>query len=249
MSDYGDRMLKMEVESKESVVVDETTVESSNQNENEVFIKTEVVDKKQKLKDHLAKCREKSAIVRKAKKEEKERNKVQKPRGRPKKVNVLDDVVEEEDVLSGNPSTPNDFQEIPKQIPKEIPKSDVIAPKQINNGIDMDLLLNKLDDRINTRFNTLQDSLKPKSDSPKSDYIAPKQNPQDDLLKMMNDREQMIRNDERSKYKKEQEQSKLETLQKSTKKYFGRLPPTDLFAPQPQNEWDNLFQTRKKNLW
>ena len=57
MSDYGDRMLKMEVESKESVVVDETTVESSNQNENEVFIKTEVVDKKQKLKDHLAKCR------------------------------------------------------------------------------------------------------------------------------------------------------------------------------------------------
>ena len=28
MSDYGDRMLKMEVESKESVVVDETTVES-----------------------------------------------------------------------------------------------------------------------------------------------------------------------------------------------------------------------------
>ena len=151
MSDYGDRMLKMEVESKESVVVDETTVESSNQNENEVFIKTEVVDKKQKLKDHLAKCREKSAIVRKAKKEEKERNKVHKPRGRPKKVNVLDDVVEEEDVLSGNPSTPNDFQEIPKQIPKEI-------PKQINNGIDMDLLLNKLDDRINTRFNTLQDS-------------------------------------------------------------------------------------------
>ncbi len=238
MSDYGDRMLKMEVESKESVVVDETTVESSNQNENEVFIKTEVVDKKQKLKDHLAKCREKSAIVRKAKKEEKERNKVQKPRGRPKKVNVLDDVVEEEDVLSGNPIVPNDFQEIPKQIIKEIPKE---IPKQINNGIDMDLLLNKLDDRINTRFNTLQDSLKPKE--------IPKENPQDDLLKMMNDREQMIRNDERSKYKKEQEQSKLETLQKSTKKYFGRLPPTDLFAPQPQNEWDNLFQTRKKNLW
>ena len=245
MSDYGDRMLKMEVESKESVVVDETTVESSNQNENEVFIKTEVVDKKQKLKDHLAKCREKSAIVRKAKKEEKERNKVQKPRGRPKKVNVLDDVVEEEDSDVIAPIVPNDFQEMPKQIIKEI-------PKEINNGIDMDLLLNKLDDRINTRFNTLQDSLKPK-EIPKSDYIAPKeipkQNPQDDLLKMMNDREQMIRNDERSKYKKEQEQSKLETLQKSTKKYFGRLPPTDLFAPQPQNEWDNLFQTRKKNLW
>ena len=242
MSDYGDRMLKMEVESKESVVVDETDVESSNQNENEVFIKTEVVDKKQKLKDHLAKCREKSAIVRKAKKEEKERNKVQKPRGRPKKVNVLDDVVEEEnsDVIA--PSTPNDFQEIPKQITKEIPKE---IPKQINNGIDMDLLLNKLDDRINTRFNTLQDSLKPK-EIPKE---IPKENPQDNLLKMMNDREQMIRNDERSKYKKEQEQSKLETLQKSTKKYFGRLPPTDLFAPQPQNEWDNLFQTRKKNLW
>ena len=74
MSDYG------------RVPVMEISNESKNEEEKEVF-EVKEDDKKTKLREHLARCREKSAKVRAEKKQQKLLNK--KPVGRPKKNKIV----------------------------------------------------------------------------------------------------------------------------------------------------------------
>ena len=124
--------------------------------------------KKLKLKEHLAMCRVKSAAVRKAKADEKKKNK--RPVGRPKKqklpvdepkheiVQPLDtiqetaeDKTEEEIFKSKEPAKLIQVLETPKLIPT--PEAPPPQPNPTPSaGFDMDMLLNKMDERMNEKL-------------------------------------------------------------------------------------------------
>ena len=228
MSDYG-RVPIIEIENPQKA-------------EKEIFEKPkeEVDEKKQKLKDHLAVCRKKSAEVRKAKKEERIANK--RPRGRPKKEvafkepNVKLEVITEELDDGTKVKYPTE-KEIFKEPVEEV---EVEPPAPASTGFDMDMLLSKLDERIDNKFN----AFKPIAPAPVNETQPPQYFK---YMKEMKDHEDMIRSDERKKLSSEYENKKLESLQASTKKYFGRMPPANLIpSAEPTNAWDDLLNPRRK---
>jgi len=258
MSNYGDRMISVVEEQKEIVE------EAQEQKEENVFIETKAKkkapvkddEKKLKLKAHLAKCREKSAIVRKQKAQERKANK--KPVGRPRKKKVIEEepVVEEPEELEEEPE--EEIEEEPeedsvfkapktKTKPKPKPKSSPLSQPPL----DIESLFQQFDKRFEDKlapFITRQQIPIPTT--------APAPTPQpvsatnQDFMNMFKQQEEMIRNDERNKIKKQQEEKKINDLQQSTKKYFGRLPPTQFIQTEPQNEWDKLLNVRKQdNYW
>ena len=227
MSDFGSRMISVETEQKE---IKEEVKEEKEEN---VFVET---DKKKKLKEHLAKCREKSAVVRKAKAQEKKANK--KSVGRPKKQEVQktdkdygakDRVVEEEEEEEQE-------EEVFKEKINKIPS----APQP---QFDIEDLFNKFDERMNKK---LEQFKTPPAPAPTPTPV-PQLNNNHDFMNMFKQQEDMIRNDERQKINLEKEQLKLKELEKANQRYYGRLPPSNLTPPTEQNEWDKLLNVRKQN--
>jgi len=249
-------------------------VEEPEKEEKEIFDKpkpepTNVeTDKKLKLKEHLKMCREKSAITRKANALEKKKNK--RPVGRPKKVknNVVmeveqreatepldtiqehaEDKNETEIFKSGKPTTSGIVKdkliqvvETPELIPAPLPPVPKAQP-----AFDMDMLLNKFDERMDSRLKAFQ------VPAPASQQV-PSMGFDPNVLGFVNymkDQEEKIRNEERTKYVVELEQKKNDALMQNTKRYFNRLPPRQFQAPAPAQPrqsdiWDDLLNPRRK---
>ena len=254
MTDFG-RVPLMEVEqpAKEEKEIFEKPKTDSKTNSAED-------DKKLKLKEHLKKCREKSAEVRKAKAQEKKKNK--RPVGRPKKVkepkpNINMVVAEEptiEDPLESIEEQAEDKTEVEIFKPEleSIPEDKVLPPPvpKAQPVFDMDMLLNKFDERMNDKLKAFQVPEPPQA----KQSIQPNMGFDPNVLgfvSYMKDHEEKIRNEERTKYVMELEQKKNETLMNNTRKYFSRLPPRQFQAPAPvqprQNDiWDDLLNPRRK---
>jgi hypothetical protein len=209
-------------------------------------------EKKMKLKEHLAKCRLKSAEVRKAKALEKKVNK--KPVGRPKRVAekmVLD--IEDTPPVSHLTAKDNTEEEIFVPAVKVLPtiKEDKeLSPPPTNNMFDMDMMLNKFDERMNQKLKAFQTP-------------APPPTPQHNMgidpnvygfVSYMKDQEEKIRNEERTKYVNELEQKKNDLLLQNNRKYFKKLPSRQFHqpvqhyqqAPQENNMWDDLLNPKRK---
>lgn len=201
-------------------------------------------EKKIKLKEHLAKCRAKSAEVRKAKALEKKANK--KPVGRPKQVkeNVVLDIEEpakEEEI----------FNSKTKRL-ETIIEDKVIEPPPTNNMFDMDMMLNKFDERMDQKLKAFErpTSISEAKPIPQSNMgIDPNVY---SFVSYMKDQEEKIRNEERSKYVNELEQKKNDLLVQNNRKYFKKLPPRQFHhpiqqqTPQENNMWDDLLNPKKR---
>ena len=256
MTDFG-RVPLMEVEqpAKEEKEIFEKPKADSKTNSAEAED-----DKKLKLKEHLKMCREKSAKVRKEKAQEKKKNK--RPVGRPKKVKEpkpnINMVVAEEPTIEEDSTTSEIVEqaedktevEIFKPELETIPEDKVLPPPvpKAQPVFDMDMLLNKFDERMNDKLKAFQ------VPEPIAKPAIPNMGFDPNVLgfvSYMKDQEEKIRNEERTKYVMELEQKKNETLMNNTKKYFSRLPPRQFQAPPPaqprQNDiWDDLLNPRRK---
>ena len=257
MTDFG-RVPLMEVEQpakEEKEIFDKPTAKAEPT--------TAETEKKIKLKEHLARCRAKSAEVRKAKATEKKKNK--RPVGRPKKVKISTPttpttngiVMEVEEQTKEDPLEAIEEQaedktevEIFKPELETIPEDKVLPPPvpKAQPVFDMDMLLNKFDERMNDKLKAVQ------VPEPIAKPAIPNMGFDPNVLgfvSYMKDHEEKIRNEERTKYVMELEQKKNETLMNNTKKYFSRLPPRQFQAPPPaqprQNDiWDDLLNPRRK---
>tara|TARA_R110000787_G_scaffold92854_1_gene195032 strand:+ start:672 stop:1409 length:738 start_codon:yes stop_codon:yes gene_type:complete len=202
---------------------------------------TEAEEKKKSLKEHLARCREKSIATRKKNAEIKKANK--KPRGRPKKSplteedtpefkpNIQLEVVEEYDEKTHR------INEVePKKVEEVAPK-EVVAPiaKQTTNNMDLDY--EKLADMVAGRLKPPT----PPITKPTTPQIpqTPMINNQQEVGTFLTGYADMIRQNERQNINKEKEQRQQQNLEQATKSYYGKLPPVSLI--KSDNAWDNLF--------
>ncbi len=208
-------------------------------------------------------CREKSAKVRKEKAQEKKKNK--RPVGRPKKVKepkpninmvVEQTPVAEEDPIESIQEQAEDKTEVEIFNPETkrletIPEDNTLpqpppVPKA-QPAFDMDMLLNKFDERMNDKLKAFQVPAPQQQTMPNMGFDPNVLG----FVSYMKDQEEKIRNEERKKYVAELEQKKNETLLQNTRKYFSRLPPRQYQAPAPvqprQNDiWDDLLNPRRK---
>ena len=209
-----------EIEEKEEMIFkDPTQIETSHTPK-----ETESADeKKQRLKDHLAKCRIKSAEVRAAKKAEKQANK--KPRGRPKKLKEPLLPVVEEDV--GTPPIVMQVKET----------SGIAKPDEpINKNFNM-IDYQKLTDMIAAKMKPVAPVAK--AAPPPQQKIV---NNQEQMGNFLTQYTQAIRLQEQKKAKEQMAAARKEALHKNTKKYYGKLPPVNYF--QSENNWDNIFNPK-----
>ena len=228
-------------------------VEETDKVEKEIFDKPkvketktsdEVDDKKLKLKAHLAMCRAKSVEVRKAKALEKKANK--KPVGRPKRVkeNVVMEVANEEPV-----EQEEIFKQEKPKVMETIIEDKVLTPPQSNNMFDMDMMLNKFDERMDQKLKAFQTPT-PQSTPQPNMGIDPNVY---GFVSYMKDQEEKIRNEERTKYVNELEQKKNDLILQNNRKYFKKLPQRQFHqpvqqqqAPQENNMWDDLLNPKRK---
>lgn len=213
-------------------------------------------DKKLKLKEHLARCRQKSIEVRRAKAIEKKANK--KPRGRPRKekqeeqpkanIQSLPEPVvekslpppEEKEIFKEVKQTLDDGTEVKYAVSSdEKPQNVVSQQPQLN----MDDIWSKLSSKIDEKFSSIPDA--------SSTTTAP----QDNFIKYyeeMKAREEQIRKDEREKIKAEALNHKQNILTGATTRYFNKLgystpqPKQPVVSSEPINAWDNLLNPRRK---
>ena len=182
MSDYG-RVPIMDIEE----IANEPEKESKNGALG--CPQDEPIDKKLKMKEHLARCREKSMEVRKANALEKKANK--KPRGRPKKViedikenleeNVGDDVGEVQ--IFTQPKKPtNKVKKEPKQAiikQEEIePQDEMIIPPKSQNDLMIDMF-SQFEDRMNKKFDSFNINLLEKDSKNGGLGVRPQSAPMD----------------------------------------------------------------------
>gem|GEM_PF-6286969 len=181
--------------------------------------------KKQRLKDHLAKCRIKSAEVRAAKKAEKQANK--KPRGRPKKVKEpLLPIAEEEN-----------------QVVMEVKETPTIATpdEPINkdfNMIDYEKLTNMIAAKMRPATPTPTPVAKVTPPPPQQKIV----NNQEQMGKFLTNYGNAIRLQEQKRAKEQMEASRKEEIKNRSKKYYGKLPPVNYF--ESTNNWDNIFNPK-----
>ncbi len=217
-------------------------------------------DKKLKLKEHLARCRQKSIEVRRAKAEEKKKNK--KPRGRPRKVkqeeqpepnvqSLPEPVIEknlpppeEKEIFKEVKETLDDGTEVKYALSLDDQQNDVMEKDQPvqQPKINMDDIWSKLSTKIDEKFSAVNTP-------------TPIQTPQDNFIKYyeeMKAREDQIRKDEREKIKAEALQHKQTILTGATNKYFNKLgystpqPKQPVVNAEPNTAWDNLLNPRRK---
>ena len=186
--------------------------------------------KKQSLKDHLARCRAKSIETRKKKAEIKKANK--KPRGRPKKVKGVA-AGEKEAVNTIIPQEPIQRTEDPEPEPTPPP-----TPETIPELPAMTLDYEKLADMVAGR-------LKPKEKIPQAPKVEAPQivNNQQQVGNFLSSYADLIRQQERTKLVDENKQKQQQQLQQRTTNYYKKLPPVSLI--NSTNEWDNLFNGKR----
>jgi hypothetical protein len=252
MTDFGRvPILNVEEEKSDKEIFDKPKAKATEPNVDD--------EKKIKLKEHLAKCREKSAEVRKAKALEKKANK--KPVGRPKQVKFKENVVlaveQPQEPEEPAPAEEEIFNSKTKRL-ETIIEDKVIEPPT-NNMFDMDMMLNKFDERMDQKLKAFQT---PQSNT--SEAVSLKTMGIDPnvygFVSYMKDQEEKIRNEERTKYVNELEQKKNDLLlQKkndlllqNNRKYFKKLPPRQFHqpvqqqTPQENNMWDDLLNPKKR---
>tara|TARA_R110000772_G_scaffold103790_1_gene205021 strand:- start:251 stop:1003 length:753 start_codon:yes stop_codon:yes gene_type:complete len=238
-------------------------VEETDKSDKEIFDKpkvketktsAEVDDKKLKLKEHLAKCRAKSVEVRKAKALEKKANK--KPVGRPKRVkeNVVMEVAEQAEqsepkVEQSEPANEVEIFNSKTKRLETIIEDKVLTPTPSNNMFDMDMMLNKFDERMDQKLKAFQTPT-PQSTPQPNMGIDPNVY---GFVSYMKDQEEKIRNEERTKYVNELEQKKNDLILQNNRKYFKKLPQRQFHqpvqqqqAPQENNMWDDLLNPKRK---
>ena len=234
MSNYG-RVPNMEL----------SVEEKKEEKEEEVFVEP-VDEKKQKLKDHLAKCREKSMAVRKAKKEEKLANK--KPVGRPatkakpKKEEAIPTTYQPApEYVSSEEEEEEQEEEVFTEKPKPKPKQKVIkkpqAYKNVATSETMDY--DRLADMVASK-------LRPPVQAP-TYHEPPSNNFGFGNYEQMRAYENKIRDEERNKYQLEhntKQQEKAKRLEQQTKQYFRKMPSVN-FHKEPSNMWDDAFNPRR----
>lgn len=215
MPDVGSDEVEVE-EKDEMIFKDPKQIETSH----EPKVSESADDKKERLKQHLARCRVKSAEVRAAKKLEKQANK--KPRGRPKKLKEpLLPVVEEEN-----------------QVVMQVKETSGIAKpdEPINKNFNM-IDYQKLTDMIAAKMKPVAPVAK--AAPPPQQKIV---NNQEQMGNFLTQYTQAIRLQEQKKAKEQMAAARKEALHKNTKKYYGKLPPVNYF--QSENNWDNIFNPK-----
>ena len=174
-------------------------------------------DKKAKLREHLAKCREKSIAVRKEKAAVKKANK--RPVGRPRKHPI------KEAAPAPDPE-PEPAPEIPEpSVQPAVPRVAVPPPQP---EMDYDRLAGLVAARMRPA-------------APAAVATVPAAAPQNanDMTAFLNAFGNTVRENERAKVKAEREAKQKAQLDLSTKKYFSRLPKNTGGDP-----WDALFNPR-----
>ena len=241
----------------------ELTVSEKKEDEEEVFEEPVeeqpvVSDKKQKLKDHLAKCRVKSIAVRKEKKEIKLANK--KPVGRPstkaKKQTDLNVAVCPSDL-------PQEYKPSPEYVSseeeEEVAEETVFTEKQkatkkpkayknVATSETSDAGYETMDyERLADMVANKMRPVPSKPSAPEPVYHEP---PSNNFgfgnYEQMRAYENKIRDEERTKYNTEHEtkqKEKAKRLDDATKKYFRKMPPVNIL--NPDNMWDNAFNPRR----
>jgi len=209
-----------------------------------VLSEDEQAAKKKRLHEHLAMCREKSAISRAKLKAERIANK--KPRGRPKKMATYDDAVpppkvEAEPVVAPPLETIPEVEEENKVVAPPVPKAAGIAKpdKPINqdfNMIDYDKLTNMLAEKMRPA------PAKVVTKAPAPPKPIEPANNQNQMSNFLEQYGKAIREDENKKMKAHQASEKKKKLHEHTRRYYGKLAPVDMF--QETNDWDSLFNTR-----
>mgnify|MGYP003626337047 CR=1 FL=1 len=255
MSDYGNRMMPMEAEEVNDEVEQVVEQETQEVLQEPIFDKGEKEKKpkkkrvmtdeaKAKLVDRLKLGREKSLLVRKAKAEEKRKNK--KPVGRPKK-NIVEEKIPITKVILEDKTevsfpTPEPEKTVNNNVVMEIKEQELPKNKPIQqhtNTIDYDKIVNSLYDKFKSE--TIKPPASKPVNIPKPTLPTPRQR-QDDM-------EARIRADERMRMKQEQNavfsqksKEREDRLKQATKNYYSKLPQTNFFQP---TDWDNLFNQRK----
>ena len=206
-----------------------------------VLSEEEQAAKKKRLCDHLAMCREKSAISRAKLKAERIANK--RPRGRPKKMPGYDEAVPPPKVEPVAPplETIPEIEEVNKVVPPPVPKPSGIAKpdKPINadfNMIDYEKLTNMIAMKMQPPKPVVTKSIPP---PPQETKPVKNQNQMTNFLEQYS---KAIRADENKKIKAQQDAEKKKQLHEQTRRYYGKLAPTNMF--EPTTDWDNLFNTR-----
>jgi len=232
LPDFSAEMSQIEDEKNappvESVEENAEPVVEENLTEEEIFKK----QKREKLLNHLAKCREKSAAKRKAQKEEKAKNK--KPRGRPKKNPQEENViiseaspVEELPPASESPIPVRRAPPTPQPVKRDLPTIDY---DRIIDGVHQKYLKSKAERKAKKA---------PPAAAPAPTMVyqppAPVQ-PAFDKSAF----EAQVREDERNRIRSEVQRKKQEqeALKQRTKDYYSRLPPRSLAAGK---NWDSYF--------
>ena len=232
MSNYG-RVPNMEL----------SVEEKKEENEEEVFEEPvpPADEKKQKLKDHLAKCREKSMAVRKAKKEEKLANK--KPVGRPA---TKAKAPKEEEI-------PTTYQPAPEYVSSEEEEEEEVfteKPKPKQKAIKKPQAYKNVATSETMDYDRLADlvasKLRPPAQAP-TYHEPPSNNFGFGNYEQMRAYENKIRDEERNKYQLEhntKQQEKAKRLDQATAKYFRKMPSVN-FHKEPSNMWDDAFNPRR----
>jgi len=226
LPDFSAEMSQIEEEknapSVESVPENTESVVEENLTEEEIFKK----QKREKLLNHLAKCREKSAAKRKAQKEEKQKNK--KPRGRPKKNPQEENVIiSEASPVEELPPSPTPVRRVPptpEPVKRDLPTIDY---DRIIDGVHQKYLKSKAERKAK----------KAPAPAPTMQYQPPPP------VQPMFDKstfEAQVREDERNRIRSEVQRKKQEqeALKQRTKDYYSRLPPRSLAAGK---NWDSYF--------
>lgn len=196
--------------------------------EEEIFKK----QKREKLLKTLEKARAKSAEVRKQRKAEKQANK--KPRGRPKKTDLVEKVEELDDgtqvKYAVNPE-PEPQPEPTRPEPEPLPsrqemEKNVYTPVTI----DYDRIINGVHQKY---MSSKEIRRKQKAEA------AMRKEEEKKKLQLQQDYEKKIRIDERTRIQAEVNKRKQEEIMKQkTQDYYSKLPPRRLATG---NKWDDLF--------
>ena len=173
--------------------------------------------KKQKLAEHLSKCRAKSLEVRKAKAAEKKANK--RPVGRPRKHPIKEPEPEPE------PEPASSFQPVPE------PSVAPAAPRVVQPPpeFDYDRLAGMVAQRMQPPAPVAD--LRPAAPTP----AAPAN--MNDMTSFLSAYSETVRQSERARVAEEKAAVKKAATTKRTAAYYSRLPT----EPQSGNAWDQLF--------
>lgn len=226
LPDFSAEMTQIENEknapSVESVEENPEPVVEESLTEEEIFKK----QKREKLLNHLAECRKKSAAKRKAQKEEKQKNK--KPRGRPRKEEnvVLSEASPVEELA---PPTPvRRAPPTPEPVKRELPTIDY---DRIIDGVHQKYLKSKAERKA-------KKAPAPAAAAAPTMVYQPPAPVQPAFNKSAF--EAQVREDERNRIRGEVQRKKQEqeALKQRTKDYYSRLPPRSLAAGK---NWDEYF--------